>query len=127
VHDRISLHTLSRESMRPAYPSIVVGADAGGLVAHPVDGSVFVLDTELAATRMIVPGPRRRVRLLDVDTETYVGADSKTLWHGRTGEYQASLPLPSRGRDLLDQLSARPHVLSHTHLPHQGCVKNQPK
>ncbi len=151
VHDGTSLHTLSRESMRPVYPEIRVG---GGpiLVPHPVDGSVFILnvggsfsrmnpktgDVMATATqgllenedpdgvmspdgtRMVVNGPGRRVRLLDVDKQEYVGTDSKTpwgasptfapdgsqfalvqadrlrLWDGRTGEYQASLPLPSR-------------------------------
>ena len=151
VHDGTSLHTLSRESMRPAYPEIYVG-EQPVLVPHPVDGSVFILraggsfvrmnpktgDVLATATRgllsnedpdglvspdgtrMVVNGPGRRVRLLDVDKQEYVGTDSKTpwgssptfapdgsqfalvqaerirLWDGRTGEYQASLPLPSR-------------------------------
>lgn len=151
VHDGTSLRTLSRESMRPAYPEIRVGAFPA-LVPHPVDGSVFILNNggsfvrmnpktgdvlAVAApgllesedydgvispdgTRMVVIGPGGRVRLLDVDKQEYVGTDSKTpwgssptfapdgsqfalvqaerirLWDGRTGEYQASLPLPSR-------------------------------
>ncbi len=155
VHDRTSLYTLNRESLRPAYPSTPVGSDARALALHPVDGSVFVLDedgsfirvdpktgivldstpsdllfaedTEAVmspdGTRMVVPGPGRRVRLLDVQQHTYLGPDSGIpyvtspgsspqfapdgsqfalvqadrirLWDGRTGEYQASLPLPS--------------------------------
>ncbi len=146
-----SLHTLSRKTMRPAYPSIPVGEDARALMLRPEDESVFVLDSdgsytprgpengrspghlgsglfgEHAAgvmspdgTRMVVPGPGLRVRLLDVETHTFVGKDSSTpwgdrptfapdgsqfglvqgervgLWDGHTGEYQASLPLPSR-------------------------------
>lgn len=152
VHDRTSLHTLVRETMRPAYPSIAVGEDARALVVHPQDGSVFVLDDDGSftrvdpssgkvidtaparllfgesapgvmspdGTRMVVPGPGLRVRLLDVEEHTYIGDDSSTpwgdsptfapdgsqfalvqgerirLWDGHTGEYQASLPLPSQ-------------------------------
>ena len=151
VHDRTSLHTLSRKTMRPAYPSILVGEDARALVLHPKDQSVFVLDwrgslirmdprtgevldTSVGSlfgenapgvmspdgTRMVVPGPGLRVRLLDVDKHTFRGKDSSTpwgesptfapdgsqfalvqgerirLWDGHTGEYAASLPLPSR-------------------------------
>ncbi len=122
------------------------------LVAHPLDGSVFVLDWDgsfvrvdptsgevIASTpdgflsradatgvispdgsRMAVTGPGLLVRLIDLDKQEYVGTDSKTpwghspayapdgsqfalvqgerirLWDGRTGEYEASLPLPSR-------------------------------
>lgn len=70
-------------------------------------------------TRMMVTGPGVRVRLLDVERQTYIGMESEwqwgapafapdgtqyaiaeegriRLWDGRTGEYQASLPLPSR-------------------------------
>ena len=70
-------------------------------------------------TRMMVSGPGVRVRLLDVEKHAYIGTDSGwqwgapafapdgaqyavaeegriRLWDGRTGEYQASLPLPSR-------------------------------
>ncbi len=155
VHDRTSLYTLSRETMRPAYRSIRVGADARALVLHPEDGSVFVVGSDGSftlvdprsgevldssspgllfaegasgvmspdGTRMVVPGPGLRVRLLDVEEHTYIGGDSSTpwgespafapdgsqfalvdgervrLWDGRTGEYQASLPLPSGARN----------------------------
>ena len=151
VHDETSLHTLVRESMRPAYPKMFVGGHPV-VVPHPVDGTVFILNNggsfvrvdpktrEVLATapagllfnedydgvlspdgaRMVVPGPNGRVRLLDVDEQEYIGKDSNTLWgssptfapdgsqfalvqaerirlwDGRTGEYQASLPLPSR-------------------------------
>lgn len=68
---------------------------------------------------MAASDPNRNVRLLDLDTLKWIGADSHTplgsdlsyapdgsqfasvqperirLWDGRTGEYQASLPLPS--------------------------------
>ena len=70
-------------------------------------------------TRMVVTGPGVRVRLLDVETQAFMDADAGwqwgdpafapdgsqyavaeegriRLWDGRTGEYQASLPLPSR-------------------------------
>jgi WD40 repeat protein len=70
-------------------------------------------------TRMLVTGPGVRVRLLDVEMQAYIDTDSRwqwgnpafapdgsqyavaeegrvRLWDGRTGEYQASLPLPSR-------------------------------
>jgi len=70
-------------------------------------------------TRMVVTGPGVRVRLLDVEKQAYVDTDTGLqwgdpafapdgsqyavaeegrirLWDGRTGEYQASLPLPSR-------------------------------
>ena len=69
-------------------------------------------------TRMMVTGPGVQVRLLDVEKHVYIGPDSGfqwgspafapdgsqyavaeegriRLWDGRTGEYQASLPLPS--------------------------------
>ena len=68
---------------------------------------------------MVVTGPDRRVRLLDVESRStsartphpvgrspafapdgsqfaLVQAERIRLWDGRTGEYQASLPLPSR-------------------------------
>lgn len=150
VHDEQALHTLNRETMRPAYPPLPVGRHPA-LVPHPTDGSVFLLDEggtvlrldpeagEMLSTtpgllfeedqsgvmspdgsHMAVPGPGRRVRLLDVEKQEYVGRDSKTpwgsspayapdgsqfalvqaerirLWDGRTGEYQASVPLPTR-------------------------------
>ena len=101
VHHRTSLHTLSREKLRPVFPSIPTGSDAIGLVPHPVDGTVFVLDWEGSfarvdpgvgevvdtappgllfaedtggvmspdGTRMVVPGPGRQVRLLDVEEQ----------------------------------------------------------
>jgi WD40 repeat protein len=70
-------------------------------------------------TRMVVTGPGVRVRLLDVAKQAYVDTDTGLqwgdpafapdgsqyavaeegrvrLWDGRTGEYQASLPLPTR-------------------------------
>ena len=71
-------------------------------------------------SRMAVTGPGLRVRLIDVATQEYVGTDSNTpwgesptfapdgsqfalvqgerirLWDGPTGEFAASLPLPSR-------------------------------
>lgn len=70
-------------------------------------------------TRMVVNGPGQRVRLLDVEEHAYVDADAGwqwgdtafapdgsqyavadegriRLWDGHTGQYQASLPLPSR-------------------------------
>ncbi len=70
-------------------------------------------------TRMLVTGPGVRVRLLDVERQAYLDTDAGwqwgnpafapdgsqyavaeegriRLWDGRTGEYQASLPLPSR-------------------------------
>ena len=108
VHHRTSLHTLSRETLRPVFPSIPTGSEAIGLVPHPVDGTVFVLDWEGSfvrvdprmgevvdaarpgllfaedtggvmspdGTRMVVPGPGRRVRLLDVEKKVYIGTDS---------------------------------------------------
>lgn len=96
----------------------------GDVLATAPDGLLFDEDQGLVmspdGTRMVVPGPGRRVRLLDVDKLELVGTDSKSqwdsspafapdgsqfalaqeerirLWDGRTGEYQASLPLPSR-------------------------------
>lgn len=71
-------------------------------------------------SRMAVTGPGLLVRLIEVDKQKYVGTDSRTpwgespayapdgsqfalvqgerirLWDGHTGEYAASLPLPSR-------------------------------
>ena len=88
-------------------PGLLFNEDQAGVMSP--DGS-----------RLVVPGPDRRVRLLDVEEQEYIGHDSKTpwgssptyapdgsqfalvqaerirLWDGRTGEYQASLPLPSR-------------------------------
>ena len=80
--------------------------DVGGVVS--ADG-----------TRMVVTGPGGRVRLLDVEQQAYIDPESRwscgvaafahdgsqyavvqaeriRLWDGRTGEYQASLPLPTR-------------------------------
>jgi WD40 repeat protein len=150
VHDGTSLHTLARDSMRPVHPEILeagqpvlVPHPADGSVFLLEDGSFDRVDPEtgdLLATappgilsqedddgvmspggaRMAVTGPGGRVRLLDVDDQQYVGADSQTpwgssptyapdgsqfalvqgerirFWDGRTGDYQASLPLPSR-------------------------------
>ena len=70
-------------------------------------------------TRMMVTGPGIRVRLLDVEKQAYIDTDTRwqwgepafapdgsqyavaeegriRLWDGHTGQYQASLPLPSR-------------------------------
>ena len=70
-------------------------------------------------TRMMVTGPGVQVRLLDVEKQKYIDSDSGfqwgapafapdgsqyavaedgriRLWDGRTGDYQASLPLPGR-------------------------------
>lgn len=152
VHDGSVLHTLIVESLRPAMPPVPTGSERPfALVAHPQDGSVFILDGDGSldrvdptsgdvisaappgllnfegrgvissdGTRMVVPGPEARVRLIDVEKLEYVGTDSSApwgdsptfapdgsqfalvqgdrvrLWDGHTGEYQASLPLPSR-------------------------------
>ncbi|MGS0685187.1 nSTAND1 domain-containing NTPase [Nakamurella sp. GG22] len=101
--------------MNPKTGDVFATATRGLLENEDPDG---VMSPD--GTRMVVNGPDRRVRLLDVDKQEYVGTDSKTpwgssptfapdgsqfalvqadrirLWDGRTGEYQASLPLPSR-------------------------------
>jgi hypothetical protein len=101
--------------MNPKTGDVLATATPGLLEKEDFDG---VMSPD--GTRMVVNGPGRRVRLLDVDKQKYVGRDSKTpwgssptfapdgsqfalvqaerirLWDGRTGEYQASLPLPSR-------------------------------
>jgi WD40 repeat protein len=98
----------------PRTGDVVDRAPAGLLATEDVDG---VLSPD--GNRMVVSGPGGRVRLLDVDDQAYVDADSGwswgqaafahdgsqyavvqaeriRLWDGRTGEYQASLPLPTR-------------------------------
>lgn len=93
----------------------VVDTAAPGLLSSEDVHGVMSPD----GTRMMVAGPGVRVRLLDVEQKAYVGPDSEwqwgapafapddsqyavaeegriRLWDGRTGEYQASLPLPSR-------------------------------
>jgi WD40 repeat protein/DNA-binding SARP family transcriptional activator len=92
----------------------VLEESSGLLSSEDVDG---VMSSD--GTRMMVTGPGVRVRLLDLDELEYVGPDSGwqwgdpafapdgsqyavaeegriRLWDGRTGRYQASLPLPSR-------------------------------
>lgn len=152
VYGAKGLHTLTLGSLGPANPPIPTAAERPfGLVAHPRDGSVFVLDWDGSfirvdptsgavisaapagflygegqgvmsadGSRMVVPGPDGLVRLLDVEENTYLNEGSSTpwgdspafapdgsqfalvqgerirLWDGRTGEYQASLPLPTR-------------------------------
>jgi len=95
------------EVLTAAPPGLLFGEDAAGVMSP--DG-----------TRMVVPGPGLRVRLLDVDELEYIGADSQIpwgsspafapdgsqfamvqgegirLWDGGTGEYLARLPLPSQ-------------------------------
>jgi len=87
-------------------PGLLFPEDQAGLLSP--DGSL-----------MVVPGPQRRVRLLDVESQEYLGNDAQIpwdsypayapdgsqfavvqaqrlrFWDGRTGAYQASLPLPS--------------------------------
>jgi WD40 repeat protein len=99
----------------PKTRDVLATAPAGLLFNEDYDG---VLSPDGA--RMAVPGPNGRVRLLDVDKQEYMGTDSNTLWgssptfapdgsqfalvqeerirlwDGRTGQYQASLPLPTR-------------------------------
>jgi WD40 repeat protein len=153
VHGVHLLHTLTTESLHPVNaPVTTEGERPFALVAHPRDGSVFVVDGDGSfarmdpmsgdviasasdeflsdadqmgvmspdGSRMVVTGPGLKVRLIDVDEQQYVGTDSNTpwgdspayapdgsqfalvqgerirLWNGRTGEYQASLPLPNR-------------------------------
>ncbi len=90
----------------------VVG-EGSGLGSEDVGG---VLSPD--GTRMMVTGPGVRVRLLDVEKQEFIDTDAGwrwgaaafapdgsqyavaaegrvRLWDGRTGEYQASLPLPS--------------------------------
>ena len=89
-------------------PPILSGEDAVNNVMSP-DG-----------TRMVGPAAGLRVRLLDVDQKQFLGADTRTpygssatfapdgsqfavvqaerirLFDGRSGDYQASVPLPTR-------------------------------
>ena len=84
----------------------------------PVSDQVGALSPD--GSLMAAPDGNLNVRLLDLDSLEWVGADSRTLvgsdlvyapdgsqfamlqperirlWDGRTGEYQASLPVPSR-------------------------------
>jgi WD40 repeat protein len=98
----------------PRTGDVLDSAPAGFLASGDVGGVVSP-----DGTRMVVTGPDGRVRLLDVDQQTYIDPDSKwswgmpafahdgsqyavvqaeriRLWDGQTGEYQASLPLPTR-------------------------------
>ena len=99
----------------PEHGKIVSSAPAGTLSAEGAWG-VFSPDGSLLAAA----DPNDYLRLLDVDTLEWVGAGSRfpwdgelsyapdgsqfavvqsdriRLWNGRTGEYQASLPLPDR-------------------------------
>jgi WD40 repeat protein len=75
-------------------------------------------------TRMLVNGPAVQPRLLDVESSELIGAETDSqwgdaafapdgsqyavaeegrirIWDGRTGDYEASLPLPSRAGDYL--------------------------
>lgn len=93
----------------------VVATAAPGLLSSEDLHGVMSPD----GTRMLVTGPGVRVRLLDVEKQSYIDHDSGwqwgapafapdggqyavaeegriRLWDGRTGDYQASLPLPSR-------------------------------
>ena len=147
------LHTLTAESLSPLNAAVPTEGDRPwALVAHPRDGSVFVLDWDGSfvrmdptsgaviasepdgflsdsdqegvvspdGNRMVVTGPDLQVRLLDAESHEYVDLDVNTpwgnrpafspdgsqfalvqgerilVWDGRTGEYQASLPLPTR-------------------------------
>jgi WD40 repeat protein len=97
----------------PRTGSVVDRAVPGLLSTEEVQG---VMSPD--GTRMLVTGPGVRVRLLDVEKQAYIDTDSGwqwgnpafapdgsqyavaeegriRLWDGRTGEYQASLPLPS--------------------------------
>ncbi len=92
----------------------VVDDGAGLLSTDDVEG---LLSPD--GTRMMVTGPGVQVRLVDVEKQAFIGSDSGfqwgpaafapdgsqyavaeegriRLWDGRTGKYQASLPLPSR-------------------------------
>jgi WD40 repeat protein len=101
-----------------------VDPTSGNVIASAPDGFLSQQDPQGVispdGSRMVVTGPGLLVRLLDVEKQEYVGTDSNTpwgdspvyspdgsqfalvrgerirLWDGRTGEYQASLPLPSR-------------------------------
>jgi WD40 repeat protein len=99
-----------------------VDPTSGDIIAEAPDGVLYGEGQSAMSpdgSRMVVAGPGRRVRLLDVEERTYIDEDSSTpwgesptfapdgsqfalvqgdrvrLWDGRTGEYQASLPLPS--------------------------------
>jgi WD40 repeat protein len=99
-----------------------VDPTSGDVIAEAPDGVLYGEGQGAMSpdgSRMVVAGPGLRVRLLDVDKRTYIDEDSSTpygdsptfapdgsqfalaqgervrLWDGRTGEYQASLPLPS--------------------------------
>ncbi len=96
----------SGEVIDAAVPGLLSADDGDGVMSP--DG-----------TRMLVTGPGVRVRLLDVEKQAFIDTDSGwqwgapayapdgsqyavaeegriRLWDGRTGEYRASLPLPSR-------------------------------
>ncbi|MET0526723.1 MAG: hypothetical protein ABWZ91_18100, partial [Nocardioides sp.] len=153
VHDEQSLHTLSRASLRPENPPVLLPAVCNALLPHPTDGSVFIINCDGSfmrvdpktgevrdsgpsmilsgedangnvmspdGTRMVGPAAGQRVRLFDVDRKQFLGAETETpfgssatfapdggqfavvqaeqirLFDGRTGDYQASLPLPTR-------------------------------
>ena len=99
--------------MDPQTGEVVDTAMSGLLSTDDVEG---VMSPD--GTRMMVTGPGVQVRLLDVEKQRYIDSDSGfqwgaaafapdgsqyavaeegriRLWDGRTGEYQASLPLPS--------------------------------
>jgi WD40 repeat protein len=148
VSDGGQLTTLDRATLR-AVQSVVAGHEVDELAVDPADGSVLLLSFDGSFVRVRPdtaellqggqPGLRKpdqgvvspdghrmltydtngHVRLLDLDTLTYLGAPAGSsfssdlayapdgsqvaavqaerirLWDGRTGEYQASLPLPS--------------------------------
>ncbi len=110
------LHRLDGSFLRidPRAGDVVDTAGPGLLGSEDVQGV-----TSPDGTRMVVTGPGVRVRLLDVEKKAYVDTDTGLqwgdpafapdgsqyavaeegrirLWNGRTGKYQASLPLPSR-------------------------------
>ncbi len=99
-----------------------VGSRTGEVLDTGRSGLVSTEDVEGVmspdGTRMMVTGPGVQVRLLDVEKQDYIGSGSGfqwgaaafapdgsqyaiaeegriRLWDGRTGEYEASLPLPS--------------------------------
>ena len=61
--------------MNPQTGDVLETAPRGLLESEDQDGA-----TSPDGTRMVVNGPGRRVRLLDVDKQEYVGTDSKTPW-----------------------------------------------
>jgi WD40 repeat protein len=105
-----------------------VKPETGEIVTHeppgllPTEDQAGVLSPD--GTRMAVSDAYHSVRLLDLETRQWLGSNSQTpvgselfyapdggqfatlqpervrLWDGRTGEYQASLPLPSRTAQL---------------------------